>query len=691
MKSGGHALLDVWLNGGPFIGSNAKANAYVTVQPDWYLNTSSGAVGNHRLATDKQPGGPIRWWQKMQNNQTEIPIPGIKTISIDRGIDDVAASATISLYNQKMDPNTSGSLAELGSPGYLTPTRGTSSEANARWGQTVNEWSNLLTPEACLRTYEGYGGHGKPLASALRDGNVTLTGVWLIDTVTVGTDGMMSISARDVGKLLVEQFSYPPLVPREFYPVDFRRWTHDIGTTTTTTSSGQPGIGDVPMAYGNSGNVAWVGPEAAAAEGQKALDQNFDTYWKSIGNQTNTAPNAFEFIEFNLNEQLVDSVYVSPRLGNYHVYISVDQGGAWAGSAVIPYEPSSNGRYSTARGYPDQEAHIPYVAEFNVPWNGEIVYPIGTYTARKVRFTFTNLAKDGGSYYAEAKELRVRFNGNQTTSSETTSFDIVGQGNYTYYEDIVKHYLLWAGWWLYDELNPNSDPVVFGIIDPSGVPGTDRGDDYIVPPDFFDKRSVADVINEFKEILGYVFYTDDDGAVIFNSPNWWGPGNYIDRTHKTASMYELDERHLLTDYTASFNGASLRSEIIISTSDPETEVGGADTVTTSFKPPTAALLRGQIRPSMWVNGKFTNKAEQEELAKLIAVHIWFQQRMGSVTIIANPLIQVDDQVRIFERVTAESYIHYVRRISSELDLDSGVYTMTLTTNWLGTEDEWSLT
>src|SRR5690606_32042012 len=69
----------------------------------------------------------------------------------------------------------------------------------------------------------------------------------------------------------------------------------------------------------------------------------------------------------------------------------------------------------------------------------------------------------------------------------------------------------------------------------------------------------------------------------------------------------------------------------------------------------------------------------------------FAQRRGQVTCLANPAIQVNDQVRIYERTTSETYIHYVRGISTSHDLDTGDYTMTLTTNWLGTEDDWIIT
>jgi hypothetical protein len=61
----------------------------------------------------------------------------------------------------------------------------------------------------------------------------------------------------------------------------------------------------------------------------------------------------------------------------------------------------------------------------------------------------------------------------------------------------------------------------------------------------------------------------------------------------------------------------------------------------------------------------------------------FSYRSNSVTIPGNPAIQIDDQVRIYERVTGETYIHYVSGINSKWDVQTGQWTYTLTTHWLG--------
>ena len=71
------------------------------------------------------------------------------------------------------------------------------------------------------------------------------------------------------------------------------------------------------------------------------------------------------------------------------------------------------------------------------------------------------------------------------------------------------------------------------------------------------------------------------------------------------------------------------------------------------------------------------------MAELIGMKILFSYRKGTAKIIANPYLQLDDQVRIYERITNEFNVHYVSGISSRMDLETGEYTMDVTTHWLG--------
>lgn len=154
-------------------------------------------------------------------------------------------------------------------------------------------------------------------------------------------------------------------------------------------------------------------------------------------------------------------------------------------------------------------------------------------------------------------------------------------------------------------------------------------------------------------------------------------------------MPEIDEEKTLIDYSVSTNDDDARSEIIISDTQPQD--GNFTTKVTRVVPPSANLLRGMVKPAIWTNENFVNQEEQKIMAELISLHIWFQRRQGNVTAVGNPCLMPDDQVRIFERTTGESYVHYIRSISTEMDLQTGNYTMSLQTHWLGSDTQWVIT
>lgn len=256
-------------------------------------------------------------------------------------------------------------------------------------------------------------------------------------------------------------------------------------------------------------------------------------------------------------------------------------------------------------------------------------------------------------------------------------------GNYFDYSDIVKDLLGWAGFTL-TEFGGYDLPSVVGIhgtIESTGVYSEEA-----LGEDLFDKKPVIEAIRTFAEIVGYITWVDEDGGFHFQSPNWWGPGNFYEDGSRISYIPEIDEERQLFDYSMNFSDDSLRSEIIISNQLPTPE--NNTTITNRYIPPGQDLLRGMVRPAIWVNEVFNRPAEQQIMAELIGLHIWFSQREGNTTCVANPCIQINDQVRIWERVSAESYIHYVRGINTNHDFDSGEYIMTLTTNWLGNETDW---
>jgi hypothetical protein len=256
-------------------------------------------------------------------------------------------------------------------------------------------------------------------------------------------------------------------------------------------------------------------------------------------------------------------------------------------------------------------------------------------------------------------------------------------GNYFDFTDIIKDLLLWSGWLLH------GTNEVYGSLESTGTFADDA-----FPPDTFDKKPIIDGIKAIKDIVGFHFWIDEEGSARFESPNWYVYGNFVQETGgRTGQIPEIDERLLLTGYSLSYVDTPVRSELIITSDDPT--LAADTTITTRLdlarKNPDgsfvneliAQLLRGMVRPAMLPVPLNVTKAQQEDMTVLVETFMTFQLLQGQVNCIAHPAIQINDQVRIFEEITGETDVHYIRGISSTHDLDTGVWTYQLTTNRVG--------
>jgi hypothetical protein len=688
-------LWDLWTQGGPFIGESRPVGR-VTVEPYYYLNPAiaQGIWDPAKL--------PVRWFQRRDNDQLEQEVPNVRSINIDRTLDTDAATCDIVISNQWMNIN-DGTLAgvglenilaapegsdprALGQPGFFSLFHGRTGESRARWKHTETDWSWVLVPNALLRTYQGFGGaYPELIPDAVADEKLVLTGMWLVDTVRVGTDGEITLRCRDMAKLLVDQQLYPPLMPWTQYPLRYCRWIYREETKQRVIETLVSRAGDRNFTFDTSANYAWYsGGGVHGHHPGDAFDGNRESFYLSVGNSGPEEPFAVEWVQGNCGEA-IDHVYVDPYMGDYTCWVSIMENGAWVNEiGTIPYEEVGVGRYNGA-----YEARIPAVMRFGVPWESptEVRLP-RSYRAEKVRFTFSHLARSQWGPYpfrAGARELRVRLSENMIDRRVETYTEIVRyDGNYKDYADIVKDLLLWSGWWLYNEGPYTGIPEVFGNIESTGSYSEE-----CFPSDAFDKRPVIDAINTVKEVVGYIFWIDEDGGAHFESPNWWSAGNFLTTGQHTDVIPEIDERVQLTSYAIDVSDRAARSLIVVSSSEPihAHEMGG---VSTWEIPEDADVLKGMMKPVIFTNGVVTSKAEQQTMAELIAMHIHFQQRLGSVTAVCNPLIQINDQVRIYERLTGDVYVHYVRGMQTQYDAESGTYTMTLTTHWLGDSGEWAV-
>lgn len=1034
MRALNSPLWALWSGGGPFIGDAGAPHGRVTVEPGWYLNAEGPVVGNFNR-------GPVRWWQRAANDQVEVEVPNIKSINIERSIDTDAASCDIELTNQIHVANLSSAPAHsLGQPGAYTWNYGESPEARARWQQAPGSWLNVLVPNSLLRSYQGYGGKSKTIPQAVADGNIYLTGVWLVDEVIPGHNGTLMMRCRDMAALLLDQICFPPLIPEAEYPLRYCRFTYTPyyipATAATPATPGTPGgggltdrrseYGTCPLGSENSGSDVWYGHDAAV-HGHRpsdAFDGDTQTLWMSVGNGSPDLPFAVEWLEICVGED-VNCVYIHPWAGHYTCYISVYENGGWvdgSGGQTIAYDPQTEGLYTGANA-----ASIPWVAQVGIPFEQGLNYDLPrTFAAQKIRLTFTNLHySDFGPYRYRAgvRECRARLRttgpgtaGTPGTPATAAQSGVTqGDGNYRDYVDIVRDLLLWSGFWLQGAYSGGA-PTVFGNIESTGIYSDD-----CISEEVFDKKPIIDPIKTIKEIVGYLFWINDEGGAQFecvddeteiltkrgwlrrqevrvgdealaldpasrmsrwervdrvneydvvdeelvsiehrshsslttrnhrwwvenahigrsrggrwrrsdelryddtiqiaaeygsapieavyddafvelvgwwvtegskagsggyicqshvvngphcariqrcfekmygapglgpsgwrlhnfpsrerddvwlfgsavfgalnhaapdrvlsmeflllltveqlrllvatcmkgdgheqmvgqygpygryyqleraairsvevacvlagiaprttlrpggiavtsflktkrvkplgasrnrnagtrvtrrwysgkvwcptlanhhiwmarrhgtvyftgNSPNWWAIGNFTEDGSHTTFMPAIDEATTMTAYQVSFQKRSLVSEIIISSERP---VGGQfnSTVSTRFRPPSADLLRGIEKPFGWVNQVFQNRDEQRIMAELVALHIFFQLRQGQVTAAANPLIGINDQVRLYERTTGETFVHYVRGVSTRMDMVSGLYTMTLTTHWMGDGDDWAI-
>ncbi len=399
-------IYDLWLAGGPFIGEDGAPHGRVTIEPDWLLRGSTART----FGTYDR--GPLRYFQNTDNAQTEYEIPNIKTIDIDRSIDTDAATLKFVMVNQKMLPNGDilvGTAGEnLGQPGIYWPGYGDSEMSQSRWGQETNVFNDLIAPNALVRVYQGYGGRDKTIDDAVADGNIMLTGIFLIDSI--GQDartGHLSVSCRDMAKLLIEQTLYPPLVPKgesqsAHYPLNYYRFVYvnhpviPYGDTIYNT-------GFTPLVQ-DSLTGAVAGTTYSGHPASDAVDgSDPSSFWLSAGRLTGYTAADMEYIQFNLTgSPTIGGVNIQPFAGNNVVYVSVMVGGSW----VDPFNHSIP--YSGGVGGMD----IPYVARQGIGWERAITIDLGgEYVgAQKVRLTFAHLSKVGAGpqfYRAGLRDFNV--------------------------------------------------------------------------------------------------------------------------------------------------------------------------------------------------------------------------------------------------------------------------------------------
>lgn len=642
-------------------------------------------------------------------------IRNILSCEWERSVDQDVATCTLRFLNSEMTPigsprDNPTSPDELDKPGYFTYNRGQSPFAGARWGHDADTgWQGTFVPDRVVRTYEGYGCDTSVFPG--QDENLVISGTWLIDKVTYEEEtAIVTLEMRDFGRLLLDQIVFPPVIPAAEYPlawvpthsefVDARdchggEWVERLRPLGSASSSNEKYVGKgLTNAPYSSYVTSSGGVNGHHASHVLSLSSDTDIYWQSSGQDTIGSKVWWQF-DFDEHHG-IGGVRLLCKGGPYRVYVSVHNGGKWLGKREIPYEVTT--------GDVDIAADIPFVksviADRAHPF--DIILP-RAYNAKKIRITFSRLRDSGVGehpYYAALRNFQVYIadNKNDITFSKGKVLKVFG--NYGDYTQIVKWICAWSGFYWpthgtgmdFIKIHNDTDKVWFtpAASDPVLTHGRVWGDfmrtyttgDADLTVDMFDKKPVMDVINYVRDLTGFNFWVDEMGGIVWRMPNIWSEGNYASpdqdslrtRTGRTSEIVELDEETNLLSYQTVLDSSNIRDRIFVANN-----VGGVATVARGFNPYPVGLRR----IAGWTDQHFKNKRDTRIMADMINTRSMFAYRRGHAVIPGYPAIQIDDQVRIFARVTNETYYHYVMSIKSSIDMEEGVWTYDLETHWLG--------
>lgn len=602
-----------------------------------------------------------------------------------------------------------------------------------------------LIPNRLVRTFQGYGSdnmddngqmisvHEEGYVHPRDDTKLVVTGHWLIDSVEFSADGQITVQCRDLAKVLLEQVVYPPLIPLSRFPLVY---------CPETPPSGEKGGISQNLAQGYDASSNDVRHEKNKAlwghRPSHAFDGHPGSFWISTGNKVPSADYSFEWIQTRVANNTINEVLLTLNNGITGTgpvcYVSVMENGVWQGSETVPYNPNAGPSYPNG-------ANIPYVLRTTVGSETEHVIKLPrAYKAQKVRVCFTNLPHIGPRtgpnqigtfhYRASVREFKVRYNKPDTYKAGT-----IGQPQYiSDWSQAVKELCAWAGltW-------PTDHNVATGVHEPTpiradpligvGINGEDLrvwGDFEVLgagpvectPSEFFLNKSFKECINLIRDFLGCIFFIDESGGAQFRFPNLFTGGNFVvepptgsavqdEHSVRIEPPYlkktwpiEFHENANLLSYSVSINDSQVRSEILVVGTNPDTNsaaplaagvvLGNNSTSGTTSAVNFTNVLGGQYRLFLVpgsASAGFKTVEECQRMAELIGLKILHSYRKGTAQIMGHPGLQLDDQVRIFERVTNEYNVHYVSGINSKMDIESGEYLMEVTTHWLGDDPD----
>ena len=643
-------------------------------------------------------------------------IPNIQSGQIVRDLDQDIAELTLTVLNTMIAPmgttedQYTGSL-EYDEPGALSFDRGAETIEDNRWGHTENTgWQDYFCPDRLIRTYEGYG-IDESLPPGV-DPAMYASGCWLIDTVQMNDQGQLVIKARDLGRILVDHIAMPPNIPWDSYPMEWSTIRSELVTDRAPTG----GDWSVPHGDATSSNQAYLdagivdkptyvkpgGTVMGHRENDPIRDGN--GHWLSTG-QTQRSDMVWWEVDLDSPVDMA-ALRLKTWGGPYVVYVSLHDGDGWIGNRKIPYNVSdvldSDGN-TIPLG-----ARIPFVHRERFDRNArqDIVLKRKYGGVRKVRLTFSRLRREPGArvYPWRAGLSSIEL---YTGSLGSLGFDDSGErlksvGNYADYSAVVKWICAWSGFWwpernseskisygpsdthqvTYDYESNDAALVkgrVWGAFQQTGTSGVAD-----LTADQFDKQPLLDCIQVVRNIVGFNFYVDETGGIVWRMPNLYQKGNYRTPSHLnehgrqpayvTDTHETLDEQDVLSQYSTTLDSKNLRERIGVAASN-----GKVGSVIKGYTP----YYTGLRRIALWTDEHFESNRECRVAADMIAAQQMFSWRTSVSVTQPNPAIQIDDQIRIYERTTNETFFHYVKGISMEYDGQHNKGTYTIQSHWLG--------
>jgi hypothetical protein len=711
-------MTEGWLN--VYKGGKNLPTSRVTVQRmtqkllnyDLKVMNSTTLQGSGKFAT--MPFGQASRPVELQN---------LQSVQWSRNLGQFTAEGTVTLTNtEALAVGVLSDEGEFERPGSYTYQRGDSAEGNTRWGHSKNSRNGLVVPDRLIHIYQGYGTDSNYIPEA--DPYLVKTFTGLIDTVTLNTDKSLTIAFRDISRVLLDTIYWPDVVSWGQYGQSFyKRQLVDGEPYTVSSTSGKW----IHPKYQTDSNVDYIGrgfddggrPYVQSNGGvnghlgKHAFDSSKGSYFLSVGNYARWS-SAYEYVQGTFKTGSVTKVKVKAYGGPYTGYISLYCDGEWKGHSNIPYRSR----------VVDTGADIRFVKRFHIA-KGEsktIKLPKVYANCTKIRITFADLWDSNvGNYQYRAGIADVQVFKSNTLDTEVTPK--VPAGNIEDYTGIIAWILAWGGFhwpkdssnfsfvtqsdgtkvnYVHDAIttyyNPplNTEPMYKsgnwyyrsgGLVIPHGRIWGDLQMTGTTPFnalefDLFDKQPLSDCIARVKEIVGFNFFIDESGGAVWRSPNIRELGNYISgndggpNAGRTSSYVTIDERTTLLGLSTQVSSRNVRERVAVGNT-----TGKYGAITEGYNPYPSNLRRYGV----WTDTNFESLEEAKIMADLIAIRQFMTYRQSTISIAANPAIQIDDQVKIYEKVTSDTYFHYVTGISSNHDIASGRWTYDLTTSWLGTD------